>query len=141
MPRRYRGRDIALWIRAVGWFERTVDDLPPGARTGQANPQLTGGDGGHDLSAHTLAREGVRLLGRLQDVRDGTAVLSGDLAANLAWGDEQARTFLQAIDDHIRRAGTGAPAEDVARRSPCTRRISSRRRRGSWTWRRRESAP
>jgi putative flavoprotein involved in K+ transport len=111
LPRRYRGRDIAGWMRAVGWFERTVDELPRGSRTGQANPQLTGGDGGHDLSAHTLAREGVQLLGRLQDVRAGTAVLSGDLAANLAWGDEQARTWLQAIDDHIQEQAVAASEE------------------------------
>ena len=57
-PRRYRGRDVAVWSRLVGWFERTVDELPPGARTGQSNPQLTGGDGGHDMNVHTLAREG-----------------------------------------------------------------------------------
>ena len=111
-PRRYRGRDIAAWMRLAGWFERTVDELPPGDRTGQSNPQLTGGDGGHDISDHTLAREGVRLLGRLQDVRDGSAVFAADLAANLAWGDEQARSWLQAIDDLIAQQGLEAP-EDV----------------------------
>jgi putative flavoprotein involved in K+ transport len=100
-PRRYRGRDVAAWARLVGWFDRTVDDLPAGVRTGQPNPQLTGGDGGHDISGHTLAREGVKLLGRLQDVRDGKAVFAADLAANLSWGDQQARAWLQAIDDLI----------------------------------------
>jgi putative flavoprotein involved in K+ transport len=111
-PRRYRGRDIAAWMRLAGWFERSVDELPPGVRTGQSNPQLTGGDGGHDISGHTLAREGVRLLGRLQDVRDGSAVFAADLAANLAWGDEQARSWLQAIDDLIAQQGLEAPHED-----------------------------
>ena len=111
-PRRYRGRDIAAWMRLAGWFERTVDELPPGVRTGQSNPQLTGGDGGHDISGHTLAREGVRLLGRLQDVRDGRAVFAADLAANLAWGDEQARSWLQTIDDLIAQQGLEAPHED-----------------------------
>jgi putative flavoprotein involved in K+ transport len=111
-PRRYRGRDIAAWMRLAGWFERTVDELPPGVRTGQSNPQLTGGDGGHDISGHTLAREGVRLLGRLQEVRDGRAVFAADLAANLAWGDEQARSWLQAIDDLIAQQGLEAPHED-----------------------------
>ena len=70
----------------MGWFERTVDDLPPGVRTGQSNPQLTGGDGGHDINGHTLAREGVVLLGRLQGIRDGRAVFAPDLAENLAMG-------------------------------------------------------
>jgi putative flavoprotein involved in K+ transport len=54
----------------------------------------------------------VRLLGRLQDVRDGRAFFAVDLAANLAWGDEQARSWLQAIDDLIAAQGLEAPAED-----------------------------
>jgi putative flavoprotein involved in K+ transport len=112
MPRRYRGRDNAAWLRLLGWFERTVDDLPPGVRTGQSNPQLTGSDGGHDLSSHTLAREGVTLLGRLQTIRDGKAVFTPDLAANLAWGDQQTRTRLQAIDDLITEQGLESPRED-----------------------------
>ena len=111
-PRRYRGQDVAAWARLVGWFERTVDELPPGARTGQSNPQLTGSDGGHDINGHTLAREGVMLLGRLQDIRDGKAFFAADLAANLAWGDQQARIWLQAIDDLIAQQGVEAPGED-----------------------------
>jgi putative flavoprotein involved in K+ transport len=111
-PRRYRGRDIAAWARLLGWFERAVDELPPGVRTGQSNPQLTGSDGGHDISGRTLARQGVRLLGRLQDVCAGRAVFAADLAANLAWGDEQARSWLQAIDDLIAQQGLEAPPED-----------------------------
>jgi putative flavoprotein involved in K+ transport len=111
-PRRYRGRDAAAWGRLVGWFERTVDALPPGERTGQSNPQLTGSDGGHDISGHTLAREGVQLLGRLQDLRDGRVFFAADLAANLAWGDEQARNWLYTIDDLIAEQGLEAPSED-----------------------------
>jgi putative flavoprotein involved in K+ transport len=115
LPRRYRGRNASAWLRSLGWMKRTVDELPPGARTGLANPQLSGGGGGHDINAHTLAREGVRLLGRVQGVRDGTLTLSPDLAANVAWGDEQARTFLRAVDEYIRIQGLEAPAEDWPR--------------------------
>jgi putative flavoprotein involved in K+ transport len=73
---------------------------------------LTGADGGHNLNAHTLDRQGVTLLGRLQDIRDEIAFFSVDLADNLAWGDEQARTWLQAIDDLIAQQGIEAPGED-----------------------------
>jgi putative flavoprotein involved in K+ transport len=110
-PRRYRGRDIAAWLRSLGWFERTVDDLPPGRRVGQPNPQLTGSDGGHDLNHHSLARDGVRLVGRLEAVQDGRAIAAPDLAANLAWSDEQARTLLRSIDSLIDEQGLDAPAE------------------------------
>jgi len=112
LPRRYRGRDASAWLRALGWMQRTVAELPPGIRTGLANPQLTGSNGGHDINAHTLAREGVRLLGRLQGFRDEEAFFAPDLATTLAWGDEQARTFLHDIDDHIRLHLLEAPPGD-----------------------------
>ena len=73
---------------------------------------MTGSNGRHDINAHTLDRQGVTLLGRLQDIRDGRAVFAADLGANLAWGDEQARTWLRAIDDLIAQQGLEAPGED-----------------------------
>ena len=111
-PRRYRGQDAAYWARAVGWSQRKVADLPPSVRAGLPNPQLTGADGGHDLTLYTLAREGVILVGRIRGFHDGTAVFASDLAAKLAWNDEQARRFLRSIDDHVREQGVDAPMED-----------------------------
>jgi putative flavoprotein involved in K+ transport len=112
LPRRYRGQDIAFWFRSLGWFKRTVDDLPPGTRTGEPNPQLTGGEGGHVINAYTLSRQGVVLLGRLEGIGNGRLTLRDDLAVNLARGDAQARQFLQTIDAHIREQGLEAPAEE-----------------------------
>src|SRR5215218_637572 len=112
-PRRYRGRYVALWLRDIGWFDRTVDSLPPGARTGLPNPQFTGSGGGRDLNVHTLAAEGVVLLGRLCGIHDGKLFLAPDLAENLQWGDEQAMGTLRAIDDHIREQELDTPAADL----------------------------
>lgn len=109
-PRRYRGQDVSFWFRQVGYFSQTLDDLPPGARTGLPNPQLSGAGGGHNLTLYTLARVGVILVGRLQHVRDGTAIFAPDLPSTLAWGDVQARRFLESIDDHIRTNDLDAPA-------------------------------
>lgn len=111
-PRRYRGRDVSLWLHDIGWFDRTVDGLPPGARTGLPNPQFTGSGGGRNLNVHTLAAEGVMLLGRLRGIRDGTMVFAPDLAENLAWGDNQAMSLLQEIDDHVREQGLNVLAAD-----------------------------
>jgi putative flavoprotein involved in K+ transport len=128
VPRRYRGKDIAFWLRVAGLFEQRADDLPPGVRTGRSNPQMSGGDGGHDISLHTLATDGVVLLGRINGVRDGTAVLDPDLAANLEKGARQARDVLQTIDEKILAEGYEAPEErldgfdrstsDLAKESP-----------------------
>jgi putative flavoprotein involved in K+ transport len=112
-PRRYRGRDMAAWFRLTGWFERLAEDLPPGVRTGQPNPQLTGAGGGHDLNAHSLARDGVRLLGRLRGIRDGAAFFSDDLAANVAWADAEARKYLETIDRLVESDRLDAPAEEL----------------------------
>jgi putative flavoprotein involved in K+ transport len=112
-PRRYRGRDIAAWLRLTGWFDRRAEDLPPGAHAGQPNPQLTGAGGGHDINPHSLARDGVRLLGRLGGIRDGAAFFSDDLAANIAWADAEARKLLESIDRVIESQGLDAPAEEL----------------------------
>jgi putative flavoprotein involved in K+ transport len=115
LPRCYRGRNASAWLRSLGWMQRTAEELPHGVRAGLLNPQLTGGDGGHDISAHTLTREGVLLLGRLQGIRDGKAIFADDLAATIAWGDERARTVLREIDEYIRQHNLDAPEEDWPR--------------------------
>jgi putative flavoprotein involved in K+ transport len=112
-PRRYRGRDIAAWLRMTGWFDRQAADLPPGAHAGQPNPQLTGAGGGHDINLHSLASDGVRLLGRLRGISEGTAFFSDDLAANVAWADAEARKLLESIDRVIETQGLDVPAEEL----------------------------
>lgn len=112
-PRRYRGRDAATWLRVTGWFDRRVEDLPPGAHAGQPNPQLTGAAGGHDINPHSLERDGVRLLGRFRGISDGSAFFSDDLAANVASADAEARRFLDSIDRAIETQQLDAPPEDL----------------------------
>jgi putative flavoprotein involved in K+ transport len=112
-PRRYRGRDIAAWLRLTGWFERRAEDLPPGAHVGQPNPQLTGAAGGHDINAHSLSRDGVRLLGRLRGISDGTAFFSDDLAANVASADTEAQKLVESIDRLIETQQLDAPDEEL----------------------------
>ena len=115
VPRRYRGKDIAFWSRLAGYFDQTVDDLPPGSRTGKVNPQMSGGAGGHDISLHTLAAEGVVLLSRIQRVHDGTIFLAPNLPADLEWGEEQAFDFLRTIDEKILAERFDAPEQSLDR--------------------------
>jgi putative flavoprotein involved in K+ transport len=110
VPRRYRDRDIAFWLRETGWFERTVDDLLPGQRTGLPNPQHAGSDDGHDLSLHTLAAAGVGLVGRLQDVQEGVITFASDLLEQLAWGESQTTVFLDQVDQLVTERGLDVPA-------------------------------
>ncbi len=115
IPRRYRGLDANAWMYLLGLFERTVEQLPnPHARF-EANPHLTGKDGGHSLNLHAFARDGVTLLGHLRAVRDGRIVLAGDLKGSLAEVDKKEAEFSSAVDTYILRIGMDAPAEELPR--------------------------
>src|SRR5207245_10485230 len=68
-------------------FEIRLSDLPSPAARLLANPQMSGGHGGHDLNYRTLQAQGVRLLGRFIGVADGRAYFGRDLAQSVAFGD------------------------------------------------------
>jgi putative flavoprotein involved in K+ transport len=117
IPRRYRGRDTLAWWTVSGFYEQRRSEVDPSVFD-LRQPLLSGNDGGHSLSLQSLARLGVVLLGRLQDV-DGEHVRFGDeLAENVRFGDKVAADLLRAIDEYIARAGIEAepaipdPAEE-----------------------------
>ncbi len=112
LPRRYRGRDSISWLMTLGAFDQTVGALPGGrASAAPPGPQLTGQDGGRDLNLHTLARDGVTLLGRLQGIRGQTLLFAADLREQIAAGDAAAQDFCAAVDEYVRRCGIPAPPE------------------------------
>ncbi len=113
-PRRYRGRNGIWWAVQAGLFDQTVDTLPPG-RPKYVGPQVTGTDGGHGLNLHTLARDGVMLLGRLQDIDADRVRFAPDLHENIAKSDTFATNYCQAIDDYIHTHGIDAPVADLSR--------------------------
>jgi putative flavoprotein involved in K+ transport len=86
-PRRPGGRDVFEWLLDTSFFDHRVSDLPtPAARLG-ANPQVSGRDGGHDLSFRTLHALGVRLGGHLVGSDDANLLLAPDLDGTLAASD------------------------------------------------------
>lgn len=97
---------------APEWFlNRPADQLPsPQAKFG-ANPHLSGRDGGQSLNLHQFARDGVMLLGRLQDGRDHTIWLAPDLKENLAKADGFEAQVVKLVDDYIARTGMDASPE------------------------------
>jgi putative flavoprotein involved in K+ transport len=119
-PRHYRGRDVIWWLlqwflhgREVGVPFPTVDDLPsPAARFG-CFPHLSGKDGGHDISLRRMAREGVRLHGRLESASGVCVRFSDDLAERLAAVDKGFDEELRpGFDAFIAAAGIDAPPDD-----------------------------
>lgn len=113
IPRRYRGKDGMWWAIKLGIVDQPVEELDSPEERFEANPQISGKDGGQDINLHQFARDGIRLLGHLEDFEDGQAVLAADLYENLAVGDEQAKTFRQGVDKYVEKAGLKVPEESV----------------------------
>lgn len=110
-PRRYRGQDSFVWLTRLGFFDRTPDMLPsPKARFG-ANPHLSGTRGGHTINLHQFARDGIVLLGHVQDIRGDKMTLAPDLQASLARADKGEADILAMIDGYIERNGLDTPPE------------------------------
>jgi putative flavoprotein involved in K+ transport len=112
-PRRYRGQDAFHWLRRLGYFETTVEKLPKPQARFAANPHVSGKGGGHTLNLHQFARDGVRLLGRLADARDGRLYFAPDLHDNLAKADKFEAELVKGIDKLIAETGLDAPPETL----------------------------
>jgi len=105
VPRRYRGRDFALWQEALGAFDRVIDD--PASFEGP--PLITGVNGGHDVDLRALAARGVTLLGSLRGISGTRLQLAPDLEENLRGGDEWFDRFTRTVDAHILSHALPAP--------------------------------
>ena len=110
--RRYRGRDIFRWLETIGYFEHPVEDLPSLAARQNANPHVSGRDGGRTLNLHLMSSQGATLLGRVTAF-DGTRVeFADDRDANLKGSDEFSAWVRGQIDEAIVEQGIDAPRED-----------------------------
>jgi putative flavoprotein involved in K+ transport len=110
-PRCYRGKDVMWWINQMGGYDRTIDSLPSPAARFSCHPDLSGKDGGHEINLRQLAREGVVLVGHLQEVNGSHVSLAPDLEENLARADALAMQLTHAIDGYVLRTGMDVPVE------------------------------
>src|SRR5262249_38045200 len=69
-PRRYRGRDVHEWSVELGVYDQPTEQVSDRRQLREAHPMLSGARGGHTIALQQLARDGVRLLGRLTEVDD-----------------------------------------------------------------------
>ncbi|HEX3053485.1 MAG TPA: NAD(P)/FAD-dependent oxidoreductase [Aggregatilineaceae bacterium] len=113
VPRRYRGKDMIVWLNETGFFDRTADQLPSSQARFSANPQLSGSKGGHTINLHQFVRDGVTLVGHIGDVQVGKLRFAPDLRQNLLNADEIEATMLHNIDNYIRAHGLDAPPDNV----------------------------
>jgi putative flavoprotein involved in K+ transport len=96
-PRRYRGRDFCWWLGALGQWDAKV--VTPG--TEHVTIAVSGAHGGHTVDFRDLAARGITLLGMTDRYDGGVLRFSPDLASNVANGDADYLSVLDAADAYV----------------------------------------
>jgi putative flavoprotein involved in K+ transport len=109
-PRRYRGRDFVWWLGVLGEWHTEV--VAPG--TEHVTIAVSGAHGGHTVDFRDLAARGITLLGSAGTCKDGLISFLPDLAENVARGDANYLSMLNAADAHVAQQGLDLPPEPEA---------------------------
>ncbi len=110
-PRRYRGKDFCYWLGALGlWDAETRDPAKE-----HVTIVVSGAYGGHTIDFRRLAARGITLLGRADAFDDGVMRFAPGLARDLAAGDANYFSLLDAADAYAARAALDLPEEPTAR--------------------------
>lgn len=110
-PRSYRNRDFCWWLGVLGEWDATV------MKSGREHVTIavSGAHGGRTVDFRGLAHRGISLVGLTQSFKEGVVTFRADLATNLARGDENYLSLLNAADAYIERNGLDLPEEPEAR--------------------------
>lgn len=113
IPRRYRGKDITRWFYETGFYDKTVDKLPSPKAKFAGSVHGTGKDGGHTINLHQFVKDGVVLLGHIQEVDQNQIVLAADLHENLKKADQFETEVVKQIDEYILKLNLDLPVETL----------------------------
>lgn len=108
-PRAYRGRDYDWWLGVLGEWDV---EAQPGVE--HVTIAVSGAHGGETVDFRRLAHRGMTLVGRLNSLDNGRATFETGLADNLARGDENYLSLLNAADVYVARNGLDLPEEPEA---------------------------
>ncbi|WP_175943324.1 NAD(P)/FAD-dependent oxidoreductase [Caballeronia sp. BCC1704] len=113
-PRAYRGRDFCWWLGVLGEWDAEV--MKPGRE--HVTIAVSGARGGQTVDFRRLAHQGITLVGLTKAFDNGVARFNDDLAENIARGDQNYLSLLDAADMYAARNGLDLPAEPEARMIP-----------------------
>ena len=100
LPRVYRGRDIQWWMDATGILDEGLDEIDDLNRARHLpSPQLVGSRQHQILDLNTMSSLGIKLVGRLMGVQNGTVQFSGSLRNVCALADLKMNRLLKTIDE------------------------------------------
>jgi len=119
LPRHYRGRDIQWWMSALGVLDERYDEVDDLSRVRHVpSPQLIGTPEHRTLDLNALSAMGVRLVGRLANVRDGHAQFSGSLRNVCDLADLKMNRLLDRVDQWIESSSYGSVGQPPMRFEP-----------------------
>jgi putative flavoprotein involved in K+ transport len=119
LPRTYRGRDVLWWMDSSGVWDQRYDELDDLTRARKLpSPQLVGTAERATLDLNALTDMGVELVGRMQLVRDGRALLSGGLRNVFSLADLKMNRLLDTFDEWARTTGRDDEVAQLERFAP-----------------------
>jgi putative flavoprotein involved in K+ transport len=118
-PRTYRGKDIQWWMDVTGLFDQRYDQVDDIARARRLpSMQLVGTPERLTLDLNALRTHGIKPVGRLAGIRDGTAQFSGSLRNQCALADLKMGRLLDTFDRWARDHGLESQLESPMRLPP-----------------------
>jgi len=111
-PRRYRGQDFAWWLRVLGMWDAEARD--PSME--HVTIAVSGAHGGQTVDFRRFAARGMLLVGKTEAFKYGVMHFAPDLGTNIARGDADYLSILDAADAYVARKGLDLPEEPDARK-------------------------
>ena len=114
VPRRFRGKDVWWWLDQMGRLAQTIDTVP--GRLWPPGIVLTGVNGGYDVDVRSMANDGIRVVGRVLGVSDGTLTVARNANEVLDEADEAYAGLVAAAREFAAaNPGLDLAAEEVTR--------------------------
>lgn len=110
-PRAYRNRDFCWWLGVLGLWDAEI--MQPGRE--HVTIAVSGAHGGKTVDFRALANQGVTLVGLTKAFDNGMVTFQEDLLHNVAAGDANYLSLLDAADAYVERNGLDLPEEPEAR--------------------------
>lgn len=102
VPRKYRGRDIHDWLLDMNFFAAKKEQITDPAILNMKAPQLTGvGMDPKTMSLQSLAKKGVKIIGKLQDANSSHLTFEMNAAQHVKFADMFSMRVKKMIDEFI----------------------------------------
>ena len=117
--RTYRGKDMQWWMDATGLNDERYDEVE-NLRRARSLPsfQLAGYPDRRNIDLNALTSLGVKLVGRLAGIRDGSAQFSGSLRNVCELADLKLNRLLNRIDEWAAENGVNGAVDAPHRPEP-----------------------